>query len=117
MFQETDFTQKVFSNTKEIEMFQNLSIRPTIKQCNNTIMSLFFDLCKHTNLNIKSNDPISKQNAVNNIFSKNVAFTNQLIGLVVGNFSSDEVNKYLADSKEYNKRIKQTIKERILSKI
>jgi hypothetical protein len=117
MSPETDFTQKVFINTKDIEMFQNLSIRPTIKQCNDTIMSLFFDLCKHINLELKGKDPISKQSAVNNIFSKNVAFTNQLIGLVVVNFSSDELSKYLKDSKEYNKRIKQIIKERILSKI
>jgi hypothetical protein len=112
-----DFNTKVFSNTKNIEQFQNLTIRPLIKENHNIIMTLFNDICKSTHLNLKGKDIITKQTAINTLFSKNIPFVNQLIGIVIAGFTIDELKTYIADSKEYNKRIKQIVKERIMSQI
>jgi hypothetical protein len=115
--QEIDFSKKVLPNTKQLEAFQNLTLRPTIKSQHETIMALFNDLCKNAQLSFSNKDLITKKTMLDNLFAKNTAFTNQLIGLAIGHFSKEELSDYLKDSKEYNKRIKQIIKERIFSKI
>lgn len=111
------FNSKVFANTKNLEHFQNLTLRRIIKDHHTTIMALFDNLCKEVNFSFKNKDLFTKQSMLTNLFAKNTSFTNQLIGLVIGQFSSDELSRYLKNSKEYNKRIKQIIKERILSKL
>jgi hypothetical protein len=115
--QEIDFSKKVLPNTKQLEAFQNLTLRPTIKSEHETIMALFNDLCKNAQLSFRNKDLVTKKTMLDNLFAKNTAFTNQLIGLVIGQLSNEDLKSYFTDSKEYNKRIKQIIKERIFSKL
>jgi len=71
------------------------------------------------NLGIIWNDlkKSKKTQCVDNQLSKNIQFKNLVIGIVVGQFNELELDKYLSNSREYNKRILQMTNQRIVSTI
>ena len=101
----------------ENELFQNEVLRPILKMQHDITLKLF---SRHIdNLGIVWNDlKKSKKNlCVENQLSKNIQFKNLVIGIVVGQFNELEMNKYLLNSREYNKRILQMTVQRIVSTI
>ena len=101
----------------ENELFQNEVLRPILKMQHDITLKLF---SRHIdNLGIVWNDlKKSKKNlCVENQLSKNIQFKNLVIGIVVGQFNELEMNKYLLNSREYNKRILQMTIQRIVSTI
>jgi len=71
------------------------------------------------NLGIIWNDlkKSKKTQCVENQLSKNIQFKNLVIGILVGQFNEIELDKYLLNSREYNKRILQMTIQRIISTI
>ena len=101
----------------ENELFQNEILRPILKMQHDITLKLF--ISHIGNLGIVWNDlKRSKKNqCVENQLSKNIQFKNLVIGIVVGQFNELEMNKYLLNSREYNKRILQMTVQRIVSTI
>ena len=101
----------------ENELFQNEVLRPVLKMQHEITLKLFNVHIK--NLGIIWNDlkKSKKTQCVENQLSKNIQFKNLVIGIVVGQFNELELDKYLLNSREYNKRILQMTIQRIISTI
>ena len=101
----------------ENELFQNEVLRPILKMQHTITLKLFDSHID--NLGVVWNDikKSKKIKCVENQLSKNIQFKNLVIGIVVGQFNELEMNKYLSNSREYNKRILQMTIQRIVSTI
>ena len=101
----------------ENELFQNEVLRPVLKMQHETTLKLFNSHI--INLGIVWNDlkKSKKTQCVENQLSKNIQLKNLVIGIVVGQFKELEMDKYLINSREFNKRILQMTIQRIFSTI
>ena len=102
------------ANSKE-EIFQNEILRPILKLQHELIITLAQEFLKSRNVTwekVKEKDPFQWLNI--NI-KRDIPFKNQLIGMVVGQFSKNELDEYLTFQKEMNKRIINMMTERIIS--
>lgn len=102
------------ANSEE-EIFQNETLRPILKLQHELIITLAQEFLKSRNVTwekVKEKDPFQWLNI--NI-KRDIPFKNQLIGMVVGQFSKNELDEYLTFQKEMNKRIINMMTERIIS--
>jgi hypothetical protein len=102
------------ANSEE-EIFQNETLRPILKLQHELIITLAQEFLKSRNITwekLKEKDPFQWLNI--NI-KRDIPFKNQLIGMVIGQFSKNELDKYLTFQKEMNKRIINMMTERIIS--
>lgn len=97
------------------ENFQNETLRPILKLQNDLIITLAQEFLKHRNVSwekIKEKDPLQWLNL--NI-KRDIPFKNLMIGMVIGQFSKNELREYLSFQKEMNKRIINMMTERIVN--
>ena len=102
------------ANSKE-EIFQNEILRPILKLQHELIITLAQEFLRSRNVTwekVKEKDPFQWLNI--NI-KRDIPFKNQLIGMVIGQFSKNELDEYLTFQKEMNKRIINMMTERIVS--
>ena len=101
----------------ENELFQNEVLRPVLKMQHEITLKLFNSHI--INLGIVWNDlkKSKKTQCVENQLSKNIQLKNLVIGIVVGQFKELEMDKYLINYREFNKRILQMTTQRIVSTI
>ena len=102
------------ANSKE-EIFQNEILRPILKLQHDLIITLAQEFLRSRNVTwekVKEKDPFQWLNI--NI-KRDIPFKNQLIGMVIGQFSKNELDEYLTFQKEMNKRIINMMTERIVS--
>jgi hypothetical protein len=102
------------ANSEE-EIFQNETLRPILKLQHDLIITLAQEFLKSRNITwekVKEKDPFQWLNI--NI-KRDMPFKNQLIGMVIGQFSKNELDEYLTFQKEMNKRIINMMTERIIS--
>ena len=102
------------ANSEE-EIFQNKTLRPILKLQHDLIITLAQEFLKSRNITwekVKEKDPFQWLNI--NI-KRDIPFKNQLIGMVIGQFSKNELDEYLTFQKEMNKRIINMMTERIVS--
>ena len=102
------------ANSEE-EIFQNEILRPILKLQHELIITLAQEFLKSRNITwekVKEKDPFQWLNI--NI-KRDIPFKNQLIGMVIGQFSKNELDEYLTFQKEMNKRIINMMTERIVS--
>ena len=102
------------ANSEE-EIFQNKILRPILKLQHDLIITLAQEFLKSRNITwekVKEKDPFQWLNI--NI-KRDIPFKNQLIGMVIGQFSKNELDEYLTFQKEMNKRIINMMTERIFS--
>ena len=102
------------ANSKE-EIFQNEILRPILKLQHDLVITLAQEFLKSRNITwekVKEKDPFQWLNI--NI-KRDIPFKNQLIGMVIGQFSKKELDEYLTFQKEMNKRIINMMTERIIS--
>ena len=102
------------ANSEE-EIFQNEILRPILKLQHELIITLAQEFLRSRNVTwekVKEKDPFQWLNI--NI-KRDIPFKNQLIGMVIGQFSKNELDEYLTFQKEMNKRIINMMTERIVS--
>ncbi len=95
------------------EDFQNKTLRPILKLQHDIILLLFKSSCKKQKIKI---DEIKKGEfltSVQTIIKKNTVLRNQLIGLVLGQFTTNEFEVYVSNDSEFNKRILNMTAQRI----
>ena len=100
-------------NCSTEEKFQNTTLRQVIKLQHPLLIALFQDyaITRKTILNT-----LTEQRAkrfIESALSKDIAFKNKMIGLVVGQFTLEEFALYSTASSEFNKRIFAMIKKRL----
>jgi len=102
------------SNTSNIERFQNEVIRPIIKMQNNLLVVFFEDYLKNRKIEFYILKYEDQENKINTILTKDINFKNILLGSIVGHFDENEIKVYLKSTSEFNKRVIQMIKQRLL---
>ena len=99
------------------EKFQNEVLRPILKMQHEITLKLFSNHIDNLGIVWKDLKKSKKNQCVENQLSKNIQFKNLVIGVVAGQFNELEMDKYLLNSREYNKRILQMTIQRIVSTI
>lgn len=106
-----------FDSTTNIEKFQNDILRPILKLQNEIYLSLFENyamkqISDYSNLTAERKSIFLEQS-----IQKDVALKNIFIGVTIGMLTAEELEKYLIESKTYNKRIHTMLIERLKSQI
>lgn len=95
---------------ENLEAFQNLTVRPVIKMLNSELRYYFNSYCKK----FFKKGHFTRQEKVDTLFAKQ-EIKLKFIGLVLGHFKIEEIQYYVDNTKEIDKRISQIIKERLKS--
>jgi len=95
------------------EDFQNKTLRPILKLQHDIIVLLFTSFCKKQKIKITEIKKEEFLGSVQNIIKKNAVLRNQCIGLVIGQFTTDEFTIYIKNESEFNKRILNMTAQRI----
>jgi len=105
----------IFDKTKELEKFQNGTLRPIIKSLNDLFLVYFehYAVLKKYNFMNATNAETIK--FITTAFLKDHQLKSEVKGVVIGHFSIEEYHFYKKSSKEINKRILGIVKQRILS--
>tara|TARA_Y100000589_G_C27198539_1_gene648249 strand:- start:4401 stop:4769 length:369 start_codon:yes stop_codon:yes gene_type:complete len=101
----------------ELEMFQNKVLRPILKMQHDIILKTFHNHIEKSSIKWTKLNQIKKIKCINDELSKNLQIKHLIIGLIVGHLNDLELDQYLRNTKEYNKRIIQMTKQRIQSTI
>ena len=78
------------------------------------LISVFSDTVLKRKVVLDNIAPEKRKVHIETTFSKDSVFKNQVIGIVIGQFTNEEFDKYTNLSSEINKRILQIVKNRIL---
>lgn len=99
------------------ERFQNTTLRPIIKLQNDLFIAVFRNyIAKHKNVFYQLT--IEKRiTYIENAIHKDIKFRNSLKGMVIGQFTIDEYQKYILNSSALNKRMMNIVKQRLQSNI
>ncbi|WP_296622099.1 hypothetical protein [Marivirga sp.] len=101
--------------TKDIESFQNETLRPIIKQLHSLLLNHFSNLLftkKSEYFKISEN---KKANYIHSIFQKEIRYKSELKGMIIGNLTVQEFDQYTSNSRLIDKRIYSIVEERILT--
>lgn len=106
-----------FNSTSEIEKFQNQTLRPILKLQNDIYMALFkaYSVRQKTDFDSLTKD--KKRIFIEQSLQKDIALKNTFLGITIGMFTKDELENYILESKEYNRRIITMLMERIKSQM
>lgn len=104
---------KVNDSMSVEEQFQNSVLRPIIKLQHNSIIALFDHYLAHSDFDITKFEPAKKLEFLKTVASRNQHLRNQLVGMIMGMFTEEELEIYLNNMGEYSRRIMQMISQRI----
>ncbi|MDN3686587.1 glyoxalase [Cyclobacterium jeungdonense] len=99
----------------EEEVFQNAVVRPVIKMLHDLLLAYFKHFIATKKLQFSQLSEKEKTNFIESSFHKDIAFRNEIRGLVIGHFSTAEFLLYAAMQHEINRSINTILKERISS--
>lgn len=99
------------------EKFQNLTLRQIIKLQHNLIVMLFKNYAFVRKTDLKSISEQRIKRFIESSLSKDVAFKNRMIGVIIGHFTIEEYEVYKELSSEFNKRILAIVKNRLKDSI
>lgn len=91
----------------DLEGFQNVTLRPILKFQNLLLLAVVNNQLSKQVTQL----PIEKQ--LEGLIKKDAAFKQQLIGVIIGLFTVEELDFYLQYQQELNKRITQLIMKRV----
>ncbi len=95
------------------EGFQNRTLRPILKLQHTTILQVFELFSKKQKTNVSSLTKEELNNFISIVTKNNTVLRNQLLGLIIGQFTKDEFDIYRVNDLEFNKRIINMIGQRI----
>ena len=103
----------VRKDTQELEHFQNSVLRPILKGQHELLIQSFQNYLEQRKIDFSNIKTEQKENHINSILSKDIAYKNLQIGMIIGQFTTEEFELYKLHSGEYNKRILQMLKKRL----
>lgn len=110
-------TAKIFPNTSTEESFQNETLRPIVKLQDDLMVAVFRNyIRKHKNV-FYDLSVEKRLDYIENAIHKDMKFRNSLKGMMIGQFTLDEYEKYIQNSSALNKRMMNIVKERLKSNI
>lgn len=110
-------TAKIFPNTSTEESFQNETLRPIVRLQDDLMVAVFRNyIRKHKNV-FYDLSVEKRLDYIENAIHKDMKFRNSLKGMMIGQFTLDEYEKYIQNSSALNKRMMNIVKERLKSNI
>jgi len=110
-------TVQIHPGTSSEELFQNETIRPIVRLQDDLLMAVFRNYArKHKNV-FYDLSVEKRLDYIENAVHKDTKFRNSLKGIIIGQFTLDEYEKYIQNSSALNKRMMNIIKERLKSNI
>ena len=95
------------------EDFQNRTLRPILKLQHAIIVQVFTHFSNKQKTDITGLTQEKLDSYVRSTTKKNTVLRNQLLGLIIGQFTEDEFETYILNDSEFNKRILTMIGQRI----
>ncbi len=95
------------------EDFQNRTLRPILKLQHGIIVQVFTHFSNKQKTDITGLTQEKLDSYVRSTTKKNTVLRNQLLGLIIGQFTEDEFETYILNDSEFNKRILTMIGQRI----
>ncbi len=108
---------RITENMSEDERFQNETLRPVAKLQNELLLAAFRNyITKHKNkfyeLKLEK-----RMDYIANAIQRDIKFRNSLKGMIIGQFTLDEYERYIQNSSALNKRMMNIVRERLQSNI
>lgn len=103
--------------TTEKEIFQNQTLRPILKLQNDLYLSLFTNYISRQNAGFDSLSKAKKSTFIEQSLQKDAVLKNTFIGITIGMFTLEELEMYIVESKEFNRRIITMLIERLKSQL
>ena len=108
---------EISSQTSADEYFQNQTLRPILKLQNNLLLAVLKKHLYKYNKDFKNHSTDKQQKLVKNMLQKDEKFRKFLLGIIVGLFTENEIEIYLQNTSNLNKRIISMLIERYLSQL
>lgn len=108
---------RITENMSSEERFQNETLRPIAKLQDELLLAVFRNyITKHKNkfYELKLDKRLEY---IENAIQRDIKFRNSLKGIVIGQFTLEEYERYIQNSSALNKRMMNIVKERIQSNI
>lgn len=105
------------SKSTDWEVFQSISLRPILKLQNELIISLINNYLLENKIVVKNLTDAKKKERIDEIVKGNLQLKVMLLGVVIANFSKEELDFYYSNKKEVVKRIITMLLERISSQL
>lgn len=107
-----DLKGLINERTTAVEHFQNTVIRPVIKMQHDLLIALLHQNFIKRKVDFSNLSLEKKKAIIKSTLEKDLAFKNQIIGVIIGHFSLDEFVIFSEHTSEYTRRIKQIILKR-----
>lgn len=108
---------RITDNMSSDERFQNETLRPVAKLQDELLLAVFRNyITKHKNKFYELK--LEKRfEYIENAIQRDIKFRNSLKGVIIGQFTLEEYDRYIKNSSSLNKRMMNIVKERIQSNI
>lgn len=101
------------TTTKDVEVFQNKTIRPIIKMQHAFIIGIFNNYVAKRKVKWSEITKELQEKTIDSAITKDAKLKQFYIGSIVGHFSINELEEYLENKSEFDRRIKQIIIKRL----
>jgi hypothetical protein len=101
--------------TNPNQLFQDTTLRPILKFQHQTIMALYHEYMASNKINYNHLTKIQKETQIEQSLKKNQNLQALLKGIVIALFDELELNYWITNKEEVNKRIQQLLIKRIQS--
>ncbi|MDX1762485.1 MAG: glyoxalase [Christiangramia sp.] len=108
---------RITDNMSQDERFQNVTLRPIVKLQNDLLLAMFRNYIKKHKNKFYELKLEKRLEYVENAIQRDIKFRNSLKGMVIGQFTLEEYDKYIQNSSALNKRMMNIVKERLQSNI
>lgn len=108
---------KITDNMSADERFQNETLRPVAKLQNDLMIAVFRNYIKKHKNKFYELKLDRRMVYIENAIQKDIKFRNSLKGLIIGQFTLEEYERYIQNSSALNKRMMNIVRERLQSNI
>ncbi|WP_350288566.1 glyoxalase [uncultured Croceitalea sp.] len=110
-------TTQINSDMRPEERFQNETLRPILKFQNPLILEMFRNYIRKHKSTFLELSLEKKLLYIENAIQRDIKFRNSLKGMVIGQFTIDEYNRYIQNSSALNKRMMNMVVERLKDQV
>ena len=100
-----------------MEVFQNKTLRQVLKFQNDTLLAICLDFLNNKYKNFEGRDNTIKKSLMQDALKTDQSLKKLLYGIVIGQFTSNELAFYLDHKSDINKRLVEFIYKRVLGQL
>ena len=108
---------KLLPNMTEDERFQNQTLRPLLKLQNDLLLASFKNYIKKTKNAFYELTLEKRMDYITNAIQKDIKYRNSLKGMIMGQFTIEEYERYIQNSSALNKRMMNMVIKRLQDQI